>query len=215
MGTLSEVCGGPSSGLSLAGLKQHERDQEKESQQRSACFGHFSSTAAVYGNPERLPVREDDATVPTSPYGSSKLMTEIMLRDAGGTHGLPHVILRYFNVAGADPLDRTGQSTKRATHLIKVSVETALGLRPKVHVFGTDYPTPDGTCIRDYIQVSDLVRFPSKAIAYCLREAGFALSDVQHVAVNQDNLASFCQCTTVGSRTQLSRESTENARIAY
>jgi UDP-glucose 4-epimerase len=184
MGTLSEVCGGPSSGLSLAGLKQHERDQEKESQQRSACFGHFSSTAAVYGNPERLPVREDDATVPTSPYGSSKLMTEIMLRDAGGTHGLPHVILRYFNVAGADPLDRTGQSTKRATHLIKVSVETALGLRPKVHVFGTDYPTPDGTCIRDYIQVSDLVRFPSKAIAYCLREAGFALSDVQHVAVS-------------------------------
>jgi NAD dependent epimerase/dehydratase family len=141
MGTLSEVCGGPSSGLSLAGLKQHERDQEKESQQRSACFGHFSSTAAVYGNPERLPVREDDATVPTSPYGSSKLMTEIMLRDAGGTHGLPHVILRYFNVAGADPLDRTGQSTKRATHLIKVSVETALGLRPKVDVFGADYPT--------------------------------------------------------------------------
>ena len=108
MGTLSEVCGGPSSGLSLAGLKQHERDQEKESQQRSACFGHFSPTAAVCGNPERLPVREDDATVPTSPYGSSKLMTEIMLRDAGGTHGLPHVILRYFNVAGADPLDRTG-----------------------------------------------------------------------------------------------------------
>ena len=109
----------------------------------------FSSTAAVYGNPERVPICEDDATVPTSPYGSSKLMTEIMLRDATVAHGLRHVILRYFNVAGADPLGRVGQSTKGATHLIKVAVEAALGLRPKVEVFGTDYPTPDGTCIRD------------------------------------------------------------------
>src|SRR3954453_12756873 len=92
----------------------------------------FSSTAAVYGNPARVPVREDDPTVPTSPYGSSKLMTEIMLRDAGSAHGLKHVILRYFNVAGADPLGRTGQSTRAATHLIKVTVETALGLRPKM-----------------------------------------------------------------------------------
>jgi UDP-glucose 4-epimerase len=94
----------------------------------------FSSTAAVYGNPQRIPVREDDPTVPTSPYGSSKLMTEIMLRDAAAAHGLQHVILRYFNVAGADPLGRTGQSTKGATHLIKVAVEAALGLRPKVDV---------------------------------------------------------------------------------
>jgi UDP-glucose 4-epimerase len=131
----------------------------------------FSSTAAVYGNPERMPVREDDATVPTSPYGSSKLMTEIMLRDAGRAHGLRHVILRYFNVAGADPLGRTGQSTKSATHLIKVTVEAALGLRPKVDVFGTDYPTADGTCIRDYIHVSDLVRAHSEALAY-LRAGG-------------------------------------------
>jgi UDP-glucose 4-epimerase len=131
----------------------------------------FSSTAAVYGNPERVPVREDDATVPTSPYGSSKLMTEIMLRDAGSAHGLRHAILRYFNVAGADPLGRTGHSTKGATHLIKVSIETALGLRPKVDVFGTDYPTPDGTCIRDYIHVSDLVRAHSEALAY-LRGGG-------------------------------------------
>jgi UDP-glucose 4-epimerase len=131
----------------------------------------FSSTAAVYGNPERVPVREDDATVPTSPYGSSKLMTEIMLRDAGSAHGLRYVILRYFNVAGADPLGRIGQSTKRATHLVKVSVEAALGLRPKVDVFGTDYPTPDGTCIRDYIHVSDLVRAHSEALAY-LRGGG-------------------------------------------
>jgi UDP-glucose 4-epimerase len=131
----------------------------------------FSSTAAVYGNPERVPAREGDATVPTSPYGSSKLMTEIMLRDAGAAHGLRHVILRYFNVAGADPLGRTGQSAKNATHLIKVSVEAALGLRPKVNVFGTDYPTPDGTCIRDYIHVSDLVRAHSDALTY-LRGGG-------------------------------------------
>src|SRR5262249_32792948 len=114
----------------------------------------FSSTAAVYGNPERVPVREDDPTVPMSPYGWSKLMTEIMRRDAGVAHGLSHVILRYFNVGGADPLGRSGQSTRGATHLIKVAVETALGLRPKLDVFGTDYPTPDGTCIRDYIHVS-------------------------------------------------------------
>src|SRR5262249_36595943 len=116
----------------------------------------FSSTCAVYGNPERVPTRDDDATAPTAPYGSSQLMTEIMLRDATAAHGLHHAILRYFNVAGADPLGRTGQSTQKATHLVKVSVEAALGLRPKVDVFGTDYPTPDGSCIRDYIHVSDL-----------------------------------------------------------
>jgi UDP-glucose 4-epimerase len=131
----------------------------------------FSSTAAVYGNPARGPVREDDPTVPTSPYGSSKLMTEIMLRDASTAHGLRHVILRYFNVAGADPLGRTGQSTRAATHLIKVGVETALGLRPKMDVFGTDYPTPDGTCIRDYIHVADLVAAHAAALAY-LRRGG-------------------------------------------
>jgi UDP-glucose 4-epimerase len=131
----------------------------------------FSSTAAVYGNPQRVPVREDDPTVPTSPYGSSKLMSEIMLRDAGIAHGLRHVILRYFNVAGADPLGRTGQSTRGATHLIKVAVETALGRRPKIDVFGADYPTSDGTCIRDYIHVSDLVAAHSYALAY-LRGGG-------------------------------------------
>ena len=133
----------------------------------------FSSTAAVYGNPERVPVREDDPTIPMSPYGSSKLMTEIMLRDAGAAYGLRHVILRYFNVAGADPLGRTGQSTKGATHLIKVAVETALGRRRKMDVFGTDYPTPDGTCVRDYIHVSDLVRAHSDALTY-LRAGGAA-----------------------------------------
>jgi UDP-glucose 4-epimerase len=131
----------------------------------------FSSTAAVYGNPAKVPVDEDDATQPVSPYGFSKLMTEIMLRDAGRAHALGHVILRYFNVAGADPKLRTGQSTKGATHLIKVAVETALGRRDKMHVFGTDYPTPDGTCIRDYIHVTDLVRAHSDALAY-LRGGG-------------------------------------------
>jgi UDP-glucose 4-epimerase len=135
----------------------------------------FSSTAAVYGNPARVPVREDDPTVPMSPYGWSKLMTEIMLRDAGAAHGLRYAILRYFNVAGADPRGRSGQSTKGATHLVKVAVETALGLRPKIEVFGTDYPTPDGTCIRDYIHVWDLVRAHSDALAY-LRGGGDSIT---------------------------------------
>jgi UDP-glucose 4-epimerase len=131
----------------------------------------FSSTAAVYGNPAKVPISEGDAVAPMSPYGSSKLMTEIMLRDAGIAHGLDYVILRYFNVAGADPSLRTGQSTRGATHLIKVAVETALGKRPKMDVFGTDYPTPDGTCIRDYIHVADLVRAHADALCY-LRAGG-------------------------------------------
>jgi len=135
----------------------------------------FSSTAAVYGSPEHVPIGEDGPLAPMSPYGSSKLMTEIMLRDAGAAHGLHHVILRYFNVAGADPLGRIGQSTKGATHLIKVAAETALGLRPKIDVFGTDYPTPDGTCLRDYIHVCDLVRAHADALAY-LRGGGASVT---------------------------------------
>jgi UDP-glucose 4-epimerase len=126
----------------------------------------FSSTAAVYGNPAVLPVREDAATRPMSPYGTSKLMSEIMLHDVAAAHDLRYVILRYFNVAGADPKQRTGQSTPAATHLIKVAVETALGMRPKLDIYGTDYPTPDGTCIRDYIHVSDLARAHNAALAY-------------------------------------------------
>jgi UDP-glucose 4-epimerase len=126
----------------------------------------FSSTAAVYGNTTEMPVSEDAPTQPISPYGWSKLMSEIMLRDAGRAHGLGHVILRYFNVAGADPRCRSGQSGKASTHLIKVAVETALGLRPKLEVFGTDYPTPDGSCIRDYIHVSDLARAHSDALRH-------------------------------------------------
>lgn len=131
----------------------------------------FSSTAAVYGNPSVVPVEEDTPVHPMSPYGSSKLMTETMLRDSGSAYGLGHVILRYFNVAGADPAMRTGQSTPAATHLIKVAVQTALGLRQKMDVFGTDYPTADGTCIRDYIHVSDLARAHVGALAH-LRDGG-------------------------------------------
>ena len=131
----------------------------------------FSSTAAVYGNPARMPISEDDPTVPTSPYGWSKLMTEIMLRDASSAHGLGYVALRYFNVAGADPQMRTGLSTPGATHLIKVAVEAALGRRPAIDVYGTDYPTPDGTCIRDFIHVSDLARAHLAALRY-LRAGG-------------------------------------------
>jgi len=137
---------------------------------------HFilSSTAAVYGEPDRVPIAEDAPTRPMSPYGSSKLMAEIILRDAARAHGLRY-ILRYFNVAGADPQLRTGQSTRGATHLIKVAAETALGLRPKLEIFGTDYPTPDGTCIRDYIHVGDLAAAHSDALRY-LRNGGESLT---------------------------------------
>ncbi|HEX5507318.1 MAG TPA: UDP-glucose 4-epimerase GalE [Pseudolabrys sp.] len=131
----------------------------------------FSSTAAVYGNAGDAPVREDAPTPPISPYGSSKLMSEIMLHDAARAHDMRFVILRYFNVAGADPKRRTGQSTPAATHLIKVACEAALGKRAKLEVFGTDYPTPDGTCVRDYIHVTDLVRAHLASLAY-LRRGG-------------------------------------------
>jgi len=135
----------------------------------------FSSTAAVYGDPVKTPAKEDSPTQPTSPYGWSKLMTEIMLRDAAHAHDLSYLILRYFNVAGSDPRHRTGQSSKAATHLIKVAVEAAVGLRPKLQIFGTDYPTPDGTCIRDYIHVSDLARAHSDALRH-LRSGGPSLT---------------------------------------
>jgi UDP-glucose 4-epimerase len=135
----------------------------------------FSSTCAVYGNPAQVPVTEDTPVAPISPYGWSKLMTEIMLRDAGTAHDLRYVILRYFNVAGADPNCRSGQSTKNATQLVKVAVEAALGLRSKLDIYGSDYPTPDGTCIRDYIHVSDLVRAHADALRY-LRAGGASLT---------------------------------------
>jgi UDP-glucose 4-epimerase len=118
----------------------------------------FSSTAATYGVPEESPVKESTPKRPINPYGMSKLMTEIMLEDVANAHDFNYCALRYFNVAGADPKCRTGQSTAGATHLIKVAVEAALGKRSHVSVFGTDYDTPDGTGVRDYIHVSDLAR---------------------------------------------------------
>jgi len=135
----------------------------------------FSSTAAVYGNPATLPIAENAPTKPLSPYGTSKLMSEIMLHDVAAAHDFQYVILRYFNVAGADPKQRTGQSTQAATHLIKVAVEAALDLRPLLQVYGTDYPTPDGTCIRDYIHVSDLARAHAAALAH-LRGGGASMT---------------------------------------
>lgn len=134
----------------------------------------FSSTAAVYGEPPVIPVDESVPLAPINPYGRSKLMTEWMLEDAAKAHDLKFAILRYFNVAGADPKGRLGQSTPNATHLIKVAVQAALGLRPGLEVFGTDYPTRDGTCIRDYIQVSDLVAAHIMTLAY-LRKGGESL----------------------------------------
>ena len=116
----------------------------------------FSSTAATYGTPERVPVAEGDPTRPINPYGQSKLMTERMLRDVAAAHPLNYACLRYFNVAGADPRARSGQSTVGATHLIKIAVEAATGKRDAVGVYGTDFPTHDGTGVRDYIHVSDL-----------------------------------------------------------
>ena len=126
----------------------------------------FSSTAAVYGTPEVSPVPESASLRPISPYGASKLMTELMLADTARAHDLRYVALRYFNVAGADPKGRTGQSTPRATHLIKTACQAALGDRTHLDVFGTDYPTADGTCVRDYIHVRDLVRAHVAALEY-------------------------------------------------
>ena len=135
----------------------------------------FSSTAAVYGEPKANPVTESEPLLPVSPYGRSKLMVEWMLEDTSRAHDLRHVVLRYFNVAGADPKGRTGQSTPNATHLIKVAVQAALGHRKGMEVFGTDYPTPDGSCLRDYIQVTDLVRAHMDALRY-LRQGGDSLT---------------------------------------
>ncbi|TPG10829.1 UDP-glucose 4-epimerase GalE [Sphingomonas oligophenolica] len=116
----------------------------------------FSSTAATYGTPARVPVQEGDPTIPINPYGMSKLMSEAMLRDVAAAHPINYAALRYFNVAGADPVGRSGQSTVGATHLIKIAVEAATGRRDAVSVFGTDFDTVDGTGVRDYIHVSDL-----------------------------------------------------------
>ena len=126
----------------------------------------FSSSAAVYGAPAHTPVSETSGKAPLSPYGTSKLMTEQMLVDVQNAYGLSYVALRYFNVAGADPASRTGQCSPRATHLIKVACEAATGKRDHLDVYGTDYATPDGTCIRDYIHVTDLARAHVAALTH-------------------------------------------------
>ncbi|MBP3125693.1 UDP-glucose 4-epimerase GalE [Thalassospira sp. ER-Se-21-Dark] len=129
----------------------------------------FSSTAGVYGEPKATPINEDFALKPISPYGTSKMMTEKMLADAAIAHDLRYVALRYFNVAGADPKGRSGQTSRKATHLIKIASQAATGTRPQMAIYGEDYETPDGTCIRDYIHVSDLANAHVLALEYLER----------------------------------------------
>lgn len=131
----------------------------------------FSSTAAVYGDPKSVPIVEDSDKSPINPYGRSKLMIEWMLADTARVKPLKYYALRYFNVAGADPAGRSGQSTPIATHLIKIAVQAALGQRNGMDVFGTDYPTSDGSCVRDYVHVSDLAQAHLDALTY-LRNGG-------------------------------------------
>ncbi|HBV00102.1 UDP-glucose 4-epimerase GalE [Thalassospira lucentensis] len=126
----------------------------------------FSSTAGVYGEPKSTPILEDFSLKPISPYGTSKMMTEKMLADAAIAHDIRYVALRYFNVAGADPKGRSGQTSRKATHLIKIASQTATGARPQMAIYGEDYDTPDGTCIRDYIHVSDLAKAHVLALEY-------------------------------------------------
>jgi UDP-glucose 4-epimerase len=169
----------------------------------------FSSTAAVYGIPDVVPVQEDMPTVPINPYGTSKLMTEYMLKDCAAAYPFAYAALRYFNVAGADPKGRSGQSTKNATHLIKVAVEAALGKRDKVQVFGTDFPTHDGTGVRDYIHVSDLadahvialkwlIDHPEQSVTLnCGYNRGFS---VQEVLDSVDRVSSSKMTREMGPR---------------
>lgn len=150
----------------------------------SACVKHgvkhfiFSSSAAVYGIPDASPVSEEAPMRPISPYGHSKLMTEQMLADIARAHPMRYCALRYFNVAGADPSNRTGESPPRSTHLVKIAAETVVGKRPYIQINGTDYATPDGTCIRDYVHVADLTRAHALAL--------------QHLRAGGGNLAMNC-----------------------
>jgi UDP-glucose 4-epimerase len=183
----------------------------------------FSSTAAVYGDVGDKLVCESHPLIPLSPYGRSKLMVEEMLQDVAIATDLKCVILRYFNVAGADPKGRSGQSNPNATHLIKVAVQTALGFRNKIFVFGTDYPTPDGTCIRDYIQVSDLCQAHIDALRYlrsggqtiicnCGYGKGFSVLDVIE-AVKRNSELDFCIELTDRRTGDSSRVVADNAKI--
>jgi len=156
-------------------LKYYANNTANTLQLLAACVRHgvkrfiFSSTAAVYGMADQALVSEDVPLAPINPYGASKMMSERMIEDVALAHPLKHVILRYFNVAGAEAEGRLGQSGGVATHLIRVASQTALGLRPEVTIYGDDYPTPDGTCIRDYIHVEDLARAHLEALGYLQR----------------------------------------------
>ncbi len=156
-------------------LKYYANNTANTLQLLGACVRHgvnrfiFSSTAAVYGIADKALVSEDEPLVPINPYGASKMMSERMIADAAAAHPLKYVILRYFNVAGAEAGGRLGQSGGVATHLIRVACQTALGLRPEMTIFGNDYPTPDGTCIRDYVHVEDLARAHLEALGYLRR----------------------------------------------
>lgn len=187
-------------------LKYYLNNTAKSRTLIESCVEHgikhfiFSSTAAVYGMPDTASVSEDALLNPMSPYGRSKLMTEWMLKDIAAAHEMRFAALRYFNVAGGDPSCRVGQSTRNATHLIKVACQTALGLRDHIEVFGSDYPTPDGTCVRDYIHVSDLASAHMAALTYlragnesiianCGYGRGFSVTEVLnavHNAVGHD-----------------------------
>ena len=128
----------------------------------------FSSSAAVYGVPEEVPVKEEAPLRPINPYGSSKVMVEQALEDCSRAYGLPYVSLRYFNVAGADPEARIGQASREPTHLVTRALKAAAGKLPRIEIYGTDYPTPDGTCIRDYIHVEDLAEAHLLSLEYLL-----------------------------------------------
>lgn len=146
-----------------------------------ACIRHgvkrfiFSSTAAVYGMPDKTLVSEQDLLAPINPYGASKMMCERMIADAAAAHPLKYVMLRYFNVAGAEAGGQLGQSGREATHLIRLACQTVLGMRPALMIFGDDYPTPDGTCIRDYVHVEDLAEAHLQALAYLNRGSDSAI----------------------------------------
>lgn len=156
-------------------LKYYQNNTAVSLNLLQSCIKHriknfiFSSTASIYGNNPLRIMKEDFPPQPENPYASSKLMTEMMIKDTAKAHGLNFTILRYFNVAGADPKGRTGQVKENATHLIKVACETALGHRPAIKIYGTDYDTPDGTCIRDYIHVSDLANAHLRAYEHMTR----------------------------------------------
>jgi UDP-glucose 4-epimerase len=162
-------------------LKYYVNNTANTLQLLGACVRHgvehfiFSSTAAVYGMADKALVSEDDPLAPINPYGASKMMSERMIVDVAASHPLKYVILRYFNVAGAEAEGRLGQSGSVATHLIRVACQTALGLRPQMTIFGDDYPTPDGTCIRDYVHVEDLASAHLKALGYLRRGGGPAV----------------------------------------